>query len=74
MKVKSFTADFETTTDSEDCRVWAWAIATVEKEPEVCYGNSLQGFFDYITENLKNPKIYFHNLKFRWGIHNQLSA
>ena len=24
-----FTADFETTTDKNDCRVWAWAVCEI---------------------------------------------
>lgn len=58
-----YTADFETTTDEDDCRVWAFALATIEDEPQICYGTSIDDFFATVQE-LKNPKIYFHNLKF----------
>lgn len=59
-----FTADFETTTDENDCRVWAFAIATIEEEPQISYGKSIDDFFESIIELPYNPKIYFHNLKF----------
>lgn len=59
-----YTADFETTTDEDDCRVWAYAFATIEAEPQICYGNSLDSFFEFLTELNYNPKVYFHNLKF----------
>lgn len=59
-----YTADFETTTDENDCRVWAFAVATIEDEPKITYGTNIQQFFDWISELNYNPKIYFHNLKF----------
>ena len=52
-------ADFETTTEPNDCRVWAYAIWVPDGEIE--YGNSIEGFM----EKLPNyRKLYFHNLKF----------
>lgn len=30
--MKRFTADFETTTDPKDCRVWAWGVCEVGNE------------------------------------------
>lgn len=59
-----YTADFETTTDEDDCRVWAYAFATIEDEPQICYGNSIDSFFEFLIELNHNPKVYFHNLKF----------
>lgn len=59
-----FVADFETTTDPLDCRVWSWGIANI-KQPEynsVEIGNSLDTFIDYISSF--NSSCYFHNLKF----------
>ena len=29
--MRKFTADFETTTDEEDCRVWAYALCEIGK-------------------------------------------
>lgn len=60
--MKKYTADFETTTDPEDCRVWAYAICSVDKPEDFRWGNNLDNFF---LEVEKNPGIYyFHNLKF----------
>jgi len=55
-------ADFETTTDPADCRVWAWGVAPIFNEGEFHYGNSIESFFDFI--GLYNTQIYFHNLAF----------
>lgn len=59
-----YAADFETTTDKADCRVWAWGLCAIE-EPEntFVHGNTLSGFFE-VLQTLKCPKVYFHNLKF----------
>lgn len=55
-------ADFETTTDPADCRVWAWAVCNIEDPDELHMGNRIEGFLDFIE---KNPDDYwFHNLGF----------
>lgn len=62
--VKKFTADFETATWIEDeTWVWAWALCEIGNEENLKIGNSIKSFFETIR-NEKNPKIYFHNLKF----------
>ena len=55
-------ADFETTTDPEDCRVWAGCAVDIEALEVVHIGNSLDGFMEYLSN--KNTVCYFHNLKF----------
>lgn len=57
------TADFETTTDELDCRVWAWGICEIGNPNYFIYGNNLDDFFKF-CENSENSAIYFHNLKF----------
>ena len=59
-----FSADFETTTDKNDCRVWAYALANVENPKEFYYGNSIEGFIDFCENSKHNYTIYFFNLKF----------
>lgn len=57
-------ADFETTTDEKDCRVWAWGLVEVE-HPEyenVEIGVDIDGFIERIQKY--NSTVYFHNLKF----------
>lgn len=61
--VKLYTADFETTTDLQDCRVWAFAVCDMDDIDHVIYGNSIEGFFE-VMKTLPNCKIYFHNLAF----------
>ena len=57
-----YSADFETTTNENDCRVWAWGVSNVENTKDKHYGNCIESFFDFL-EN-KELKLYFHNLKF----------
>ncbi len=60
---KAYTADFETTTDKNDCRVWAWCIVNINNINEVYYGNNISTFILQI-QDLSSCDIYFHNLKF----------
>lgn len=65
MKLSScFAADFETTTDENDCRVWAYALCNVEDYTDFKYGNSIEDFIDFCSNPVSNYKIWFHNLKF----------
>ena len=59
-----FTGDFETTTDFDDCRVWAWALSEIGNPDNFVYGNDMDSFMEYCSESEKNLKIWFHNLKF----------
>lgn len=64
--IKSFVADFETTTDPENCYVWAYALNEVNdysKNQEVIYGTSIEEFLEW-CEKEPNHVLNFHNLKF----------
>ena len=61
-KRREYTADFETTTDPEDCRVWAWGVASVGEPDTFVYGNTIDGFMAYIDEH--PGRYWFHNLRF----------
>lgn len=58
-----FTADFETTTNEEDCRVWAWAICEIGRPENIYYGTNIESFFESCLKS-GNLVLYFHNLKF----------
>ena len=58
-----FSADFETITDENDCRVWAWGICDIPYT-FANFGNSIDSFFEHLKTLKENSKIYFHNLKF----------
>lgn len=59
-----FTADFETTTDPEDCRVWAYGICSIDEPDDIfLYGNNLDDFMLF-CQDTDNYTLYFHNLKF----------
>ena len=61
----NYQADFETTTDPEDCRVWGWGL--VEVEPNLTFldvevGDTLDAFIERISS--ESAVIFFHNLAF----------
>lgn len=57
-----YVADFETTTDPEDCRVWAYGLCNLEDIDTVIVDNSLDSFIDVISDD--DSITYFHNLRF----------
>lgn len=59
-----WTADFETTTDENDCRVWAYSLSNIEEPSKFIYGTSIYEFFQFFENTKENCKVYFHNLKF----------
>lgn len=61
-KNEVWSCDFETTTDPNDCRIWAWGASNVFDVDTKFYGNTMQSFIDWIYN--KNKKLYFHNLAF----------
>jgi len=64
MAIKSVkvAADFETTTDPNDCRVWAACAVDIDSLETVHISNSIDAFFEWLKD--KNTVCYFHNLKF----------
>lgn len=65
MKIsKCWSADFETTTDEKDCRVWAYSLSNVEDPDKFIYGNSIDDFMKWCANSKENYTLYFFNLKF----------
>lgn len=62
--MRKFTCDFETTTDLDDCRVWAYAICEIGDPDNFIYGNSLDEFMEWCQNPKENYLCLFHNLKF----------
>lgn len=58
-----YTADFETTTDLDDCRVWAWAVCEVSNTENIKYGNSIKSFMAWLSRG-ECSVAWFHNLGF----------
>lgn len=58
-----YTADFETTTNEDDCRVWAWGVCEIGNPDFFTHGNDINTFFEFM-KNSDNSTFYFHNLKF----------
>lgn len=62
--MRKFTCDFETTTELDDCRVWAYAICEIGDPDNFIYGNSLDEFMEWCQNPKENYLCLFHNLKF----------
>ena len=60
----SFVADFETTTNMADCRVWAYAICEVGNKDNIIVGTTIDDFMKWCEDTKENNTVYFHNLKF----------
>lgn len=60
--MRIFSADFETTTSAEDCRVWAYAFCDIEEPEEVEFGTDISEFIK--KAHSIGGLFYFHNLKF----------
>jgi hypothetical protein len=62
MARKQFSCDFETTTDPNDCRVWAYGYMEIGKKDNFKIGNSLVEFMSWCKKT--KADLFFHNLKF----------
>ena len=62
-QVKRYSCDFETTTNEEDCRVWAVGICEIGNIENFIYYNNISDFINW-CENNTGSILYFNNLKF----------
>lgn len=62
--MRKFTADFETNTGENNCRVWAYGICEIGKFDNFIYGNNIEDFIKFCSDKKENYILYFHNLKF----------
>lgn len=62
--MRKFACDFETTTNEDDCRVWAYALCEIGNPDNFIYGNSIDEFINFCKDKKENYVLYFHNLKF----------
>lgn len=58
-----YCADFETTTETEDCRVWAYSVTEIGNTKFFKYGTTIDSFMN-LMKNHNDSTFYFHNLKF----------
>lgn len=61
--MRAYAADFETTTDPDDCRVWAYAVCSIDNPDIIEHGTSIDAFMDW-CKCAANCQLYFHNLAF----------
>lgn len=62
MARKNYSCDFETTTDPNDCRVWAWGYMEIGNNKNYRIDHTIDEFMLWAEKSQGN--IYFHNLKF----------
>lgn len=62
MSRKKYSCDFETTTDPNDCRVWAYGWMEIGNKKNFEIGNSIEDFMHWCETCQGN--LYFHNLRF----------
>lgn len=58
-----WSADFETTINTYDCRVWAWCCCDIGNEQNIYYGNKIESFISF-CEDHAGDEFFFHNLAF----------
>lgn len=57
-----YAADFETTTNADDCRVWAWCVCEIENPDAIEYGIDIESFMTFCKQH--GGTYYFHNAGF----------
>lgn len=57
-----YSCDFETTTDPNDCRVWAYGWMEIGNLDNYEIGNNIDDFMEWVEKC--NGILYFHNLRF----------
>lgn len=62
--MKTFVADFETTKNKDDCRVWAYCYCDIEKIGSKVYGTNIDDFMAWCSNKRENFKVLFHRLEF----------
>lgn len=60
---KNYTADFETTTDKNDLRIWAWGVCDIDDFEHFEYDVTMESFIKWLKKHT-GANIYFHNLRF----------
>lgn len=59
---KKYSCDFETTTNPNDCRVWAYGWMEIGNKTNFKIGNSLDEFMEWVFSCQSD--LYFHNERF----------
>lgn len=62
--MRTFVADFETTKDKDDCRVWAYCYCDIEEIETKVYGTNIDDFMGWCSDKRENFKVLFHRLEF----------
>lgn len=62
--MSGFMCDFETTTDPNDCRVWAACACDIDTNKIVHLSNNIASFMEWVEGFKGKTTLLFHNLKF----------
>lgn len=62
--VIAYSADLETTTKEDDCRVWVWGISVIGSDETFEWGKDVDSLCERLSHDESNNIVYFHNLKF----------
>ncbi len=62
--VIAYSADLETTTKEDDCRVWVWGISVIGSDDTFEWGKDVASLCERLSFDESNNIVYFHNLKF----------
>lgn len=58
----TWSCDFETTTNRDDCRVWLWGAVNIDDAEDFTYGTDIHAYLQWAFD--VGGVHYFHNLKF----------
>lgn len=53
-----FSADFETTTDPNDCRVWAVGLFEIFSKDNFIYSNNIDYLFEFLNNQKEKTVLY----------------
>ena len=62
--MRYYVADFETTTDENDCRVWGFGLSEIGNLNNFSCGRSIEDFMQLLEDSKEPCKVYMHNLRF----------
>lgn len=62
--MRYFIADFETTIEEDQTRVWGWGFCEIGNVTSYLDGNTIEEFMTMVSSLPETITVYFHNLKF----------
>lgn len=63
--MKTFVADFETTNNKDDCRVWAYCYCDIENIDKKVIGTDIDDFMAWCSNKRENFKVLLHKMEIK---------